>query len=261
MLGFKLLSSENPFHRKDSMKNILFAFVVLTALSCNTTDNAQQIVNKTIKAHGSHLLEDAMVEFDFRDRHYTYTRKGGTYEYTREWEDSVGMVKDYLTNEGAYRTINSEKVTVEQEQMDKYANSVNSVHYFATLPYSLNDPAVNKDYLGTTSINNQSYHLLKVYFEEEGGGKDFEDIFLYWIHESDYTIDYLAYSYKTDGGGSRFRSAYNRRVIDGIVFQDYINYKPLDEKNTPLEGLAALFEKGELEELSRIETENVVVVK
>jgi len=60
-------------------------------------------------------------------------------------------------------------------------------------------------------------------------------------------------------GGVRFRSAYNRRVIDGIIFQDFINYKA--KIGTPLFDLPSLYEKGELEELSRIETKDIQNLK
>jgi hypothetical protein len=57
-------------------------------------------------------------------------------------------------------------------------------------------------------------------------------------------------------GGVRFRAAFNTRVIDGITFQDYINYEaPLE---TPLTDLPKLYVQGKLKEVSIIRTENVV---
>ena len=65
----------------------------------------------------------------------------------------------------------------------------------------------------------------------------------------------MAYSYSVNDGGVRFRSAYNPRTIDGIRFQDYINWEA--PVGTPLKDLPALFEKDKLKELSRIETVDV----
>ena len=79
------------------------------------------------------------------------------------------------------------------------------------LPFGLNDPAVIKEYLGQKVINQQLYEKVKVTFLQENGGKDFEDVFVYWIHAESKTVDFLAYSYLTDGGGVRFRQAINRR--------------------------------------------------
>jgi len=70
--------------------------------------------------------------------------------------------------------------------------------------------------------------------------------------------DYFAYSYLTDGGGVRFRKAINRRTIDNLLIQDYINYKA-EDKNTPLNKMLSLFLEGKLNELSRIENKNVNV--
>ena len=71
-------------------------------------------------------------------------------------------------------------------------------------------------------------------------------------------MDYLAYNYQVDGGGARFRETYNVRTIDGIRFADYVNYKPVP-KTLEVSTFDSLFVNGQLEELSRIDTENVEV--
>lgn len=71
-------------------------------------------------------------------------------------------------------------------------------------------------------------------------------------------MDYFAYEYQRDEGGSRFRKAYNQREVGGILFADYINY----EGPYPTDSLASFdkfYEQGKLEELSVIESENVEV--
>ena len=70
--------------------------------------------------------------------------------------------------------------------------------------------------------------------------------------------DYLAYLYYTDGGGLRFRKAYNPRKVNGILFQDYVNYKPREDSATISE-IEALYKQNALEELSRIELTNITV--
>ncbi|MFT5436447.1 MAG: hypothetical protein ACI840_001095, partial [Ulvibacter sp.] len=64
--------------------------------------------------------------------------------------------------------------------------------------------------------------------------------------------------YEVDGGGIRFREAYNPRVVNGIRFADYNNYKP-ENLNVSLSNLDVLFEQGALKLLSKIETESVSV--
>lgn len=255
------------------MKNIWFLLLLSILYSCGTengdpvnqntegpsTDSATWIVNKAIAAHGGEKIENSRIAFDFRDRHYVSDRKGGQFTYERIWQDTSGdNYRDVLTNEKLYREINGEKVILSAKDSSAYANSTNSVLYFALLPYFLNDPAVRKSYLGKGMIKGQSYYEIKVTFRKEGGGKDYEDEFLYWIHPEQFTMDYLAYNYITDGGGARFREAYNVRNIKGIRFADYINYKPTSDTRA-VETFDELYNQGELVELSRIDSENIEV--
>ena len=234
--------------------------VVLAIVSTACTkETAQDIVNRSIAAHGGESYRNFYAAFDFRDKHYTLKRKKGEYVYTRSFTDSTGRYYDELTNQGFKRLRNDTVMTLTEDKTKAYTSSVNSVIYFALLPYGLNDPAVIKKSVGSTSLEGKPYNIIEVSFEQEGGGTDFEDKFLYWIHASSYTVDYMAYSYQTNGGGLRFRKAYNPQVMQGIRFQDYINYKPKDEKNTSLQDLEALYTRGELEELSRIEVKNLTV--
>ena len=126
------------------------------------------------------------------------------------------------------------------------------------MPFGLNNQAVQKKLIGEDSVNNKHYYEIKITFKEEGGGTDFDDVFVYWINKEDFTVDYLAYSYAVNGGGVRFREAYNPRVIKGMRFADYNNYKS-DNEDVKLSELNNLFTNGDLKLLSKIETENVQV--
>ena len=233
--------------------------LLLGLWSCSSAPDAQVIIDKAIAAHGGASFEAVHIEFDFRDRHYTYHRLGGLYTYTREFSDSTGQVKDILNNEGFVRLVNGDTATLSEERRRAFTNSVNSVLYFAVLPYGLNDAAVRKEYVKETTIKGVPYHLIGIRFAQEGGGEDFEDQFFYWINAETYTMDYLAYSYQTEGGGLRFREAINPREMAGIRFQDYLNYKP-QAKNIPLDSLQPLYESGKLELLSEIQLQNLEVV-
>ena len=222
-------------------------------------DKAQELVDQAIAFHGGEELYDtAQFSFVFRDRLYKRIRSGGNYQFERIFtnpDDSTQIVRDILTNEGLTREINGIVTALPDTMAFKYANSVNSVIYFAVLPYRLNDGAVFKKYLGEVEIKGKTYEKIRVTFAEEGGGKDFDDIFIYWFNQDTHQLDYLAYKYETDGGGIRFREALNPRRVGGILFQDYINYKM--DKTLPLETADSLFEAGELEKLSEILLEEI----
>ncbi len=249
------------------MKLPIFLLMLFLLFACGKAKHspsilskAQAIINKTIAAHGGEKYANATIEFDFRGRHYKSRRKGGQFQYERIFQDSSdNKIHDILNNDGFSRTINGTMIALSEKDIARYSNSVNSVHYFLLLPYPLNDPAVNKKYIGEVSIKNQPYHKILITFQQKGGGKDFEDEYVYWIHKENNTVDYLAYNYQIEGGGARFRAAYNPRMVGGIRFADYINYKPM-HKTLEVATFDRLFEQDSLKELSRIDSENIKVI-
>ena len=256
LFGILILSSSCGAEKQDASSD-----VNISTNSIQEKNEAQEIVDQAILKHGGDLYNNSLIKFTFRDRQYKGRKQGSSFEYERSWTDSIGQqIRDVLNNGGLYREINGKRVELDSVTASKYANSVNSVLYFALLPVHLNDRAVIKEYLGEVNIKGKPYHKIKVTFEQEGGGKDFEDEYMYWFHKEAHTMDYLAYNYQTDGGGARFREACNVRDVNGIRFADYVNYKPKDESNLSIETFDSLFEKGELEKLSRIDSENVEVI-
>lgn len=244
------------------MKNLICALGIFGLGffgSCDSRTDAQKIVDASIAAYGGQRYESAKIEFDFRNIHYSIFKNETGFEYSREFSDSTGTIRDLLDNAGFLRTINGDKIdTLSEERIGAFSRSVNSVAYFAFLPFGLNDSAALKTYLGETVLKGETYHLVKVTFAKEGGGDDFDDEFLYWIGLEDYYIDYMAYSYHTDGGGIRMREVRDVQEVNGIRFQNYLNLKP-EDKNIKVEEIQALYERGELELLSEINLENIKV--
>ena len=239
-------------------RNLIMWLFLFMMVSCQKNEpNAQNIVDRAIEFSGGEAYQKLNLEYDFRGRHYVSQRDDGNFEYKRIRRDSLGETIDSYSNSVSLRrTINGRVEEVPDSLASRIMNSINSVNYFVLLPFGLNDPAVNKTYIGEVVIKDKPYHKIQVTFDEEGGGTDFEDVFIYWIHKDEYSMDYLAYRYYTNGGGLRFREAFNSRMINGIRFSDYNNYKPKD-KDVKLEDLDRLFEAGELDLLSVIETENI----
>jgi hypothetical protein len=71
-------------------------------------------------------------------------------------------------------------------------------------------------------------------------------------------MDYLAYNYQVNGGGARFREAYNIRTVEGLRVADYRNYKPVPH-SMEVAVFDSLFEAGQMEQVSLIETENLTL--
>lgn len=239
------------------MKKTVLLLLTLTVLYSCTTDPVT-IVDKAIEEAGANNLNGKEISFDFRDKHYRSVRENGRYLLERSFEQDSLNIRDVLNNEGFSRFVNGTQEQVADSMVTRYSNSVNSVHYFAYLPYGLNDQAVNKEMMGEVNINGKDYYKIKVWFDQQGGGTDFEDVFIYWIGKNDLKVDYLAYEYHTNEGGIRFREAYNRRTVNGIDFVDYRNYKPAS-KDIELSTIDSLFANDALELLSVIELKDVKV--
>lgn len=216
---------------------------------------ATQLIQKSIDAHGGSLYDKAHFSFVFRKNTYTFKNKNNSYTYTRTIQKGDSTIIDRFENGKIKRTVNNQEINLTPKQKNDYIESINSVIYFATLPHKLNDTAVNAKIVGQTTIKGKSYDVVEITFDQEGGGQDYKDQYYYWINQSNHKIDYLAYNFLVNNGGVRFRSAYNRSEVNGITFQDYINYKA--DKDTPLTDLPSLYEQGKLKELSKIETEEI----
>ncbi|MEM6841666.1 MAG: DUF6503 family protein [Bacteroidota bacterium] len=232
-------------------------FLVL-CFACQSNPDPKEIIAQAIEAHGGDNYDSTHISFSFRDRHYDIHLAGGQFTYERSWEDSLGTIHDMLNNQEFIRKIDQEVVDLSAEDEQRYANSLNSVVYFALLPQPLADPAVNATYLGTDMLKSEIYHKIKVTFDQEGGGTDFDDVFVYWFHQDKHTMDYLAYEFHVNDGGTRFREAYNVREAGGIRFSDYINYTDTLH-SFALEKYDTQFAQEEVQELSRIDLENLEV--
>lgn len=236
---------------------VMLAFAVLQTGCGVNQPTAEEIIAKAIKKHGGELYSNADVQFKFREHLYKTKIENGEFEVRHSFEGEEGEVMDLLRDKKLTREINSQKIELDDSKQANLYNDANSVVYFALLPYRLNDPAVNKQLMCTQDVEGKPYYKVEITFDSNGGGKDFEDSFIYWIHKENFTVDYLAYSYQINGGGVRFRKAYNQREIKGIRFQDYVNYTI--DTDFPAHELDFAFETGKLRELSRIDLEDISV--
>jgi hypothetical protein len=239
---------------------IVYTSLVLFLGACSAAiPDPQIIIDKAIQASGGDRYLNTTIDLDFRDKHYRARRKGGNFSYQRSWTDSTSTIVDEVNNEGFSRSVNGTITSIPDSMVSRYRASTNSVLYFALLPYGLNDPAVKKELMGETKLEGTSYYIVKITFDQQDGGEDFEDTFYYWINKKTFLIGYLAYTFSENSGSdTRFRKAINTRSIEGIVFHDYINYKPITPSSA-IEKAEEMYGSGQLVELSRIELTNIAV--
>jgi len=262
----KMIIHTSFFLRTNKTKTLVqkLLFLIFTPVflftSCSQKKelSAQEIVDFAILASGTHNFANAKVSFDFRNKSYTSIGECGAFHFKRKFTSNDTLIEDDFDQKKLTRKVNGEKIKLNDSIANLYAESINSVFYFVQLPYRLNDEAVQKELLGQEKIHDKEYFKIQVTFQEDGGGQDYEDIYLYWINSENYSIDYLAYSFLVNGGGLRFREAYNAREVNGIKFVDYRNFD-VQNKHAKLEELGQLHEKEELKLLSTIEKSNIKV--
>lgn len=245
------------------MKKAILIILSIAIFSCKGPEkknlSAQEIVDKSIEVSGGiSKYENSLITFHFRGRYYISEAQGKRKILKRIQKNDTINLLDILSSSGFKRFKNDSLVMLHDSMATKYGNSVNSVHYFAKLPYGLNDPAVNKEFLGKTEIKGKSYFKVKVTFDQKGGGDDFDDTYVYFFNTSTFKPDYLAYDFHVNGGGMRFREAYNERYVNGIRFVDYKNMQPLD-KNASVLQVDSLFNNNRFELLSKIELTDIEV--
>lgn len=240
---------------------VLFLAIVILA-SCKNVKKpeltAQEIIDSSITVSGGNLYKNTNRRFFFRNRTYISENSNGRQTLKRILKTDTATILDVRTAQKFERYVDDSLVHVHDTMAIKYANSVNSVHYFAALPFGLNAPAVNKELLRSVAIKGNEYHKIKVTFSQKDGGDDYDDIYVYWFNKKTMKPDYLAYEFHIDGGGMRFREAFNERDINGIRFVDYNNYKTADMETSILK-IDSLFEVGRLELLSKIELTDIEV--
>ncbi|MBB4078186.1 hypothetical protein GGR28_000787 [Lewinella aquimaris] len=220
-------------------------------------ENASEVIERAVQAHGMEGFATTDITFTFREREYGIRRDGGKFAYTRDFTDSTGNhVVDLLDNTGLQRRVNDSMVVLTAKDSAAYAESVNSVRYFFMLPYGLDDPAAHAELLDTITIKEQLYDQVAVTFAPEGGGADFEDVYRYFFNRSTGELDYLAYTFEVNDGGLRFREATNKRRINGVLVQDYINYG-VNGEDRDIASVGRRYAEGALPRLSVIENTDV----
>ena len=150
------------------MMRYAFYIIFLLIVSCNSSEKklkAQEIIDKTIEVSGADLVKNSVITFDFRDRKYKAIRKNGQFYMDRILLVDSTAIRDIITNDGFQRLVNEKKAIVPDTMATRFANSVNSVHYFSVLPYGLNDlKQFRKNYCQKFRLKEMSITKLKFPF-------------------------------------------------------------------------------------------------
>ena len=247
---------------------LLLAFLLTSA--CQPTPDpdgppsAGAVVDSALAAHGTSILDRAVVTFTFRNDRYRIRQNDGRFHYRRTYTDSLDRtVREGFTNDGVYRVVNGDTVSLSGDETGSVRSTVNSVSYFALLPHSLGDPAVQPHYSGRDTLDGVPYHRIRVTFQQQGGGQDWQDVFMYWFRTDTYAMDYLSYAFglapNDTATGTRFREAYNVRRVNGVRVADYMNYTSDTLATDRMHLYSNLWRQDALELVSRVEIDSVEI--
>lgn len=230
--------------------------LALLAISCQP-QNTEGILQKSAAFHGLEAFQNSNISYTFRGNRFSQKTNAQRFVFCKIELTGDTTITDTLDNAGFRRYINGAAVALADSTAGKKARSLNSVVYFASLPFRFLDAAVNAELLGIEEINDEELHKIEIHFSKNGGGEHHDDVFLAWISTENHRLVYVAYKYHTDGGGMRFRKAKTYHRIGGVTLISYENYKPTAA--TPLRAIGAAFSRGELKKLSDINLEKIAV--
>ena len=222
------------------------------------------LVHAARDAHGSDGLDGRTLHFTFRGTAFSTWTDGGRFRHTRTTRDSLGRETVVtVDNTGVSRTVDGQDAPfADDAERLAAAESVGSVVYFVRLPAPLTDPAVRVRSLGRDSVGGAPYDALEVTFAQEGGGRDWQDRYVYWLHPARRTVDFLAYSYRTSPGdtaraatGHRFRRVVGVQTVGGVRIQDYENLSA--DSLARLDDYPDALDAGRTFVVSTVRTENV----
>lgn len=226
--------------------------------------SVDELIRNAVNAHGGPVIDTSVVTFTFRGARFRLLHDHGRFRYERITTDSAGArVREVLSNDSLYRTVDGQRVTLDEEERSAMNTTVNSVSYFALLPHKLTDPSVEANRLGIDTVRGTPYHRVEVTFAQEGGGQDWEDRFVYWFDADTHDMDFLAYAYglgsDEEAPGHRFREAYNVRRVRGVRIADYVNYTDTTLRPSSLASYPERLGTETLQEVSRVELDSVAV--
>lgn len=221
--------------------------VVAAAALAPTEPTAHEIVGRARAAHGVTVLDEACIVFRFRDATYAAARHDGRFAYRMVQGDHREAGLAALANDGLWvdtvayeafrknRTPNAafrDSVQANAASIVRAAETqLNSVVYFALLPYNLADPAVRLKRLDDAAFDGRTHRAVEVTFGQDGGGRDHDDRFVYWFDADTGLLRALAYRFHTGDGGTRFRRVSNvhrvpvsGRAATHVLLNDYAAY-------------------------------------
>jgi len=231
-------------------KLIILVVVVFSFTGCKNSPkelSAEDILEKTIIAHGGDSYNNSIITFGLDDLQYKLLRNNTVRqsEITRHIDSTVykatyknGYTQHYINDIEQQETYFSKKFI--DARLDGFS-------FIFSIPHSLKRNSIKLKKLEDVKIKNINYYVVKA--TEEIIDKNDINEFIIYVNPKTFLVEYTAQEYDLHLNLKIFKRAHNTRTIENIVFSDYYLFKPhLD--TTKLENLYKYFNVNDLKELN-----------
>jgi hypothetical protein len=109
-----------------------------------------------------------------------------------------------------------------------------------------------------TIIDKKNYQVFHVYYKSLMPTDLISNYYLY-VNEKEQTVDFIGYDFAPAEDRLFFRESFNRRIVEGITFEDYRTFRT-KTSGVHMDSLPNLFLRNELDLKAAFKPENVKVI-
>src|SRR5690625_2791700 len=259
IFAFLFISCKNESNKQDDDDGNKVAYNV-PEVSITSNAKGEGIIRALEEKSGREHRETASVLYSYNNQNYRIERNCGWFEFKQDLSESGSDEVLKIDNMEDIQLIN-ERPRRDLADTTKLCliKNLKKKLFFLELPFGLNSPTVQKEFLKTQEIKGKSLAELKVELIEDNYDQAYLVESVFWVDEKADEIIYLAVKYGEDRKSVEFLKPINKRMIKGMQFQDYEVYRPRKNKDYALVELAKAFEKDKLKKVKNIEYKNIRV--
>ena len=241
------------------MKKILIFSSLLVCIACNVESekNPKEVLKDAAQHLGKDKMYNSTVTFDVNDMHYESRRKDNEYHFsmTRTMDTITYQAKAYnggfeYTENGTSKSYGFQNLQVEKQLL--------AINHFMEIPMLfIDDNSAVITQKSPTIIDKKNYQVFHVYYKSLMPTDLISNYYLY-VHEKEQTVDFIGYDFAPAEDRLFFRESFNRRIVEGITFEDYRTFRT-KTSGVHMDSLPNLFLRNELDLKAAFKPENVKV--
>ncbi len=241
------------------MKKILCLSLFVLCFACKeqVEINPRVYLGNVSTQLGKDKMDRSLVTFDINDMEYVSMRAGNQYHFsmTRTLDTTTFKAQafnggfDYSEN-GILKNYGAQNIQLEKQLI--------LLNRFMEIPQLfLNDNSAIITQKDEVIIDKKLYQVFHVKYNNLMPTDLISNYYLY-VHTKDLTIDFIGYDFEPAADRLFFREIFNRRTVEGIVFEDYRTFRT-KTNDVVLDSLPQLFMKNQLDLTAAFTPENVKV--